>query len=186
MKVRAAIGVAELEGDLSDDQSKEIFAHFGLAVHASNVVECALLNALFTIEVVVKIRSYPDKASWEAAYDHFFETGFTQTFGKLVKRIQDSRKYSDDLISLLDTCKVIRNDLVHRFQRENAEAIYSDSGRAGLIRSYENAVALFGAANEQIEREVLDRYAEMGIDPCWLIQRTEEAMRELVAGTLSI
>ena len=104
MKVRALSGTGYLDNELSSEQSKEVLAHFGLAVHASNVLECAVLNALFVAEVATRIRDFKNKDEWELAYDRFFEKGFAQTFGALVRRARQCARFSDDMIETLEVC----------------------------------------------------------------------------------
>lgn len=185
MIVRPLSGTGYLDDALTIEQSKEVFANFGLAVHASNVLEYAVLNALFVVEVMAEIRSYKDEASWHAAYDTFFDRGFSQPFGTLLSRLKNCGKYSLDLIEMLEACKKVRNHLVHHSQREGAEAIYSDLGRKELIESYENAVSLFEAANDQIEIEIASRQEAMGMDMTLFAKRVEEAMQQLVDPSIS-
>jgi hypothetical protein len=181
LKVRLFPGTGALDDALTTEQSKEIFANFGLAVHASNVVEFAVLNALCTVELLAQIKSFRNREEWESAYDTFFEIGFAQTFGRLVRRIKDCGKYSTELVEMLESCQTARNHLVHHSQREGAEAIYSSSGRAALVETYENAVTLFDATNEQIEKEIVEQQSAIGIDTSRFADRVEELMQELVS-----
>ncbi|MHA3842055.1 hypothetical protein ACX0GZ_12640 [Sphingomonas aestuarii] len=148
VKVRPFSATGYIDDSLSNEQSKEVMANFGLAVHASCVVEYAVLNALFMVEIFPRIRSYSNKAAWEQAYDEFYDEGFSQTFGKLVRRLKSSGKFSPDLSEILDACTIVRNNLVHHVQRDKAADIFSASGRAELIELYENSVSLFEAAND--------------------------------------
>ncbi|MEQ1539501.1 MAG: hypothetical protein ABL928_11295 [Sphingorhabdus sp.] len=168
-----------MDDRLTVEQSKEVFANLGLAVHASNVLEYASLHALFTVEMVSKMRSFSSAAAWEAAYDKFFDEGFSMPFGVIVKRIKATSEFSSELLDLLDTCKVVRNNLVHHFQRDHAEQIYSEEGRSTLISSYENAVAIFDVANNLLEDEVRELQVKFGVDVDKLSLRIEDEMQKL-------
>jgi hypothetical protein len=180
VRVRPLSGTGYFDDALSVEQSKEVFAHFGLAVHASNVLEHAVLNAIFGVEIAANIRKFNSLEEWGQAYDKFFEKGFAQTFGKLVRRLSDLEVFSKDLVETLRICKDVRNNLVHHAQRDAADAFYSEAGRSDLMSSYMNAVSLFEVANDQVEDELYVLFKKNGIDTDWLACRIEDGMRELI------
>lgn len=181
MIVRPLSGTGYSDDALLVEQSKEMFAHFGLAVHASNILETAVLNALFAAELGTRILTFRNREEWEGAYDAFYKNGLMQTFGKLVRRISAFPAFTQNLIDTLFVCKDVRNNLVHHMQRDAAEMIYSDAGRGELIASYLNAVRLFEVTSEQVERELHNLFVAIGVDTDMLARRIEDDMRRLVA-----
>ena len=168
-------GQIELGQELSVDDSKEVFAAFGLAIHVANVLEFAMLNALFLDDVVPQLDRFKTPDSWADAYDTFFEKGYKLTFGDMVKTIATKGNLDKDSLETLQSCNQVRNHLAHRFMREQAEFFFTPEGRKGMIDSCENAVTLFEVARNDIENfcelkvcAVGDRPSKMGpADRSW-------------------
>jgi hypothetical protein len=178
--VGTGTGWIDLGIDLSVEESKEIFANFGLAIHVSNVLESAILNTIFLIELVPNRHQYPSAESWPEAVDHFFDVGHQLTLGNLVKRITDLDVLNADEVETLNDCTKVRNHLAHRFMREQAEFIYSVNGRQQIISSCENAVALFEVAHNQIGRVTEEQMQRLGIDAVLFEKKINQGMKELI------
>lgn len=181
MKARAATGSIDGSAELTTEESKEVFANFGLAIHVSNILEFAMLNALFAVELFPKMRSFESVDEWNGAFDQFYDHGYAQTFGNLLRNIKKSEEFPRHLLELLEVCKEVRDNLSHRFMRESAELFFSETGRQLMIQSCENAVSLFGSANNELEEHLSKKYADLGVDMERFEQRITEGMEELIS-----
>lgn len=173
----SAFNVADL---LEDEQAKEAFAHFGLAIHVSNILEHAIVNALLIFEMLPTMTSYKNSDEWSGAIDEFFDNKFSLTFGNLLKQLLAKGKLSGDLVEMLESAKTVRDYLVHHFQRESSELFFSQSGRESIIQQCEHAVALFKQTDVELDLEMLPIRKAMGFDEDWFTTATEAAMREMV------
>jgi hypothetical protein len=178
--VGTGTGWIDIGIDLDVQESKEIFANFGLAIHVSNVLESAILHTLFLIELVPNRDQYPSTKFWTVAVDRFFDAGHQLTFGSLVRRIIDLDVLNADEVETLKACTKVRNHLAHRFMREQAEFMYDVNGRRQIISSCENAVALFEAAHIQMHKFTDELMKHLGIDADLFEKNIEQGMRELI------
>ena len=181
MKFTAGYSAFEVEDLLEDEQAKEAFAHFGLAIHVSNILEHAVVNALLIFELLPTITSFNDRADWSIAVDKFFDEKFSFTFGTLLKQLLGKDELSSDLVEMLESAKVVRNYLVHHFQRETSELFFSQTGRESIVQQCQNAVDLFKQTDVELEQEMLPIRKAMGFDEDWFVEATEAAMQAMVA-----
>ena len=178
MKFRAGYIAVELDGMLEDDQVKEVFAHFGLAIHVGNVMEQSALNAQFTSDLLSKIREFESKEEWECAYDEFYARNSKLTFGQLVGRIKNSGRFSDKLNATLTHAKTVRNHLVHHFQFESAELMITRHGRSSMIEECSRAIQLFDIVDQDLERELAELRTSFGVSNDWLYQKYESTLKQ--------
>lgn len=129
---------------------------------------------------VQKYFDYKSTKQWDDAYDKFFEDAFALTFGNLAKRLIGREEVSSDTVEIINSAKIVRDNLVHRFTKETAELIYSEEGRNQLVSNCENAVALFEACHNEIENIVKVKFENLGIDARAWSERIEQGMQSLV------
>ncbi|HTU55846.1 MAG TPA: hypothetical protein VMF62_17915, partial [Acetobacteraceae bacterium] len=67
----------------TEDEVKELYAHFGLAFYCSNVLEHAVANALLVLELLEGRLGAKTKIELEKMVDQHFAVSFDQTLGKL-------------------------------------------------------------------------------------------------------
>jgi hypothetical protein len=187
MRARLDIGTGNLTfgTEFSVEDSKEIFANFGLAIHVSNVLEASILHALFMYKIAPMRHQFGSIEEWDAAYDNFYETGFAKTFGNLIKEVCATNFLTDDEVETLKACKTIRDNLVHRFMRENAESIYTRAGREQMIAQCEGSVAIFEAAHDLIEAACERQLDVLGVDKARWRAKIEEGMDRLIKDGLN-
>ena len=181
VKLRAAYSGAKLAGALDDEDAKELFAHFGLAIHVANILEFGMLQALFVLEIVPRVHDFKTLEEWGSAHDNFFVKGFKQTYGDLLIRLDKTAKVSAEMMLMLSEAKRTRNHLVHHFQRQSADVIFSSKGRIAVIEACNAAVGLFNDADKRLYAELAPIRQELGVDDAWFEKRVREQMDEFTA-----
>jgi len=150
--------------DPDDDESKEVYAHFGLAYYCSCVLEHGVANALFILELMGKRREVKTQEEWETLVDNHFENSFAQTLGRLKNQVVRHRARIAALSSLLtdlDKCVQERNFLAHHFWREYAIYWFTSDGRHAMVQRLEAARDLFSDTDKKFEaaiRPIAERY----------------------------
>ena len=181
MKLRAAYSGAGLSDTLDDADAKELFAHFGLAIHVANILEYGMLHALFILEMLPQVQDFKSTEAWGLAHDEFFEKGFKDTYGDLLKRLERTKKVSAEMMLMLSRAKDTRNFLVHHFQRESSDLIFSSNGRAAVIDECIAAVGLFDDADKRLYAELAPIRKKLGLDDVWFETRVREQMDKFTA-----
>jgi hypothetical protein len=181
VKLRAGYSGAELTGAFDDDDAKELFAYFGLAIHVANILEYGVLQALFVLDMLPRVREFESAEQWGKAHDEFFDEGFKQTYGNLLKRLDKSAEISTDMMSMLSQTKKTRDYLVHHFQRESADTIFSIKGRTKALETCRIAIDLFDSADKKLYTEFAPVRKRLGVDDAWFEKRVREEMDKIIA-----
>lgn len=105
-----------MESPFESPEHREAFARYGRVHYAIQILEYELVNTFSVVSLLPERRTTEDKA-WEGRLDAFFDTGFTHTFGTMLKKIGKTGLLPDKLMTRLETCKEERDFLVHRFFR---------------------------------------------------------------------
>ena len=72
-----------------DEQCREVYAKFGLAIYFAQVIEYGVLNLIICIRATQKrIFTLDD-------YDSLFSIGMSKTMGQLINEIKNEYKFSD-------------------------------------------------------------------------------------------
>ena len=165
---------------LSDEQAKDIYANFGRAIYAANILEHGIANALFVLKLLPKMRDFNSITEWGDAVESFFATCFEKTFGSLAKDLYGIGVIPPETIDLIQSTVTVRNFLVHHFNRENAHLFYTDEGRAELREQCTNALRLFDIADTELEAIIAPVRAEHGVDNAWLQQKYQDSLKSLL------
>jgi len=118
--------------ELTDDEAKELYAHFGRAFYHSNVLEHGVVNAIYVLDVLKKREGAETRDEWEALADKHFIGSFAKTLGRLKNELTQHRERSLTLASIitdLGKCVKERNFLAHHFWREHATHWFTRKGR---------------------------------------------------------
>ena len=164
-----------------DAQTRDVYAHFGLAIFLAQCLEHGIVNALIYAKLMPKElkrykRRHPppfDKTEFESRYDLFMEQNFDQTIGALVRLLRETTTVPADLDATLIEAKDARNFLAHAYFRDRAEHFISRVGRASMIAELERVQKLFVNADDELRalvkplaaqagftQEILDRYQD--------------------------
>ena len=141
---------------MTDDEVSEhvktVYAHFGLAIYLSQVLEHGLVNALFVMDLVPRAGAVATRDTWPRKSDAFFDEQFRKTLGRMIESLRTVAKVPTTLEGLLAKALDRRNWLAHDYFRERAEDFMSARGRNRMIEELEEAQALFRTADEELDK----------------------------------
>ena len=150
-----------MSGDLDedDDQAREMYAGFGLAMYYAQVLERALANAITmaqTTRAEFGTRTDSDGAT-------FSKPG--AVVDKLVDRLGPFVADDVDLVADLEKALDLRTEFAHHFFWKHVVDADSREGRERMIAESEEAKDRFWSTTERLE-PVLRRFLEsLGISP---------------------
>ena len=135
-----------------DDQTKEVYARFGLALYYAQVLEHGLVNALVALNLIPERRHLAKSSqAWAKEVDAFMDEQFESTMGQLLRDLRTLGPVPKGLdIALLDSLRS-RNWLAHGFFRDRAEEFMSMTGRTRMCEEVDACRALFQESDRQLE-----------------------------------
>ena len=156
-----------------DAQTREVYAHFGLAIYLAQCLEHGIVNALLYAKLMPKeLKRYKrrrplpfDRTGFESRFDLFMEQNFDQTIGALVRLLRETTTVPANLDAELIEAKDARNFLAHGYFRDRAEAFVSRVGRASMIAELERLQKLFVHADDELRAVVEPFAAQSGFTP---------------------
>ena len=98
-----------------DEQTRDVYAHYGLAMYLAQTLEHGIVNAL----VILRL---PEKDKYTRQdIDEFMEGRFQKTLGALLKHLKSEVELPSDLEPTLTEALNRRNYLAHHYFRGKAE-----------------------------------------------------------------
>lgn len=164
--------------DEDGEHHKTVYAHFGVAIYLSQVLEHALANALLILDLVPQAQKVATPASWPEKVDSFYDSQFRRTLGSLIRRLGELATVPLELENLLAQALDKRNWLSHHYFRERATEFFSVSGRDKMIAELEDAQSLFRAADTALETVVKPLRQRYGYSDEILAKLEEEMLTE--------
>lgn len=138
-----------------DEHVKTVYAHFGLAIYFSQVLEHGLVNALVFIDLLPRRAGRPvPKKEWIKEFDSFMDQHFETTLGKMIRSLKGVISVPDELESLLATALKKRNFLAHHYFKERAAEFMTITGRDEIISELQEAQMLFDQADDKLDEVV--------------------------------
>lgn len=132
--------------DAADEETREVYARYGLAMYFAQVVEHAIVNLMIALRL-------PERGTLtNRDIDHFMDAAFAMTFGRLSKELRRLGQPTHFLQQDLDQARDMRNWLAHRYFRDRAVQFMSPAGRAVMLQELNDATNLFLQVNERLER----------------------------------
>jgi hypothetical protein len=169
--------------DISADEAKEIYAHYGLAIYCSSVLEHGAANALLVLELFEGRGGAKTKTEWESLVDKHYEESFARTLGQLIKRLSEHHAATvSTLVPDLKNCVTKRNFLVHHFWREHALHWFTSEGRAAMAAELEEARELFSSTDKKLEAVIEPIEKQRGVTDELIRAMREAEMREALKG----
>jgi len=160
-----------------EEEVKEVYARFGLALYCAQVLEHGIVNALIVVDLIPsrrhRVRSIEE---WESLLDSYADSHFALTMGKLVRDLRSVTPVSPDLEDLLGQALAKRNWLAHGFFRERATEFMDSSGREQMLTEIDECRAVFEAADQLIEVVLGPLRAAAGITD----EIVERALEDLI------
>ena len=145
-------------------QFKEICAYYGAAMHMAQVLEHGIVNALFFLDFLPRIKSeWTDKE-----YEEFFDGNFSKTFGTLVNSLKKVTTVPEAFDDLIRRSNKRRNYLAHTFFRENMDVLYA-GGFDEIVTRLNDDIELFREADAALTVILEPLWLENG----WTIERIE-------------
>lgn len=138
-----------------DEQHKEVFARFGLAMFTAQVLEHAIVNALVLCDLIPTQRGkVPSQEAWSFEVDQFMDGHFENTMARLIKALGQAATLSEGLTQSLEQSLRMRNFLAHRYFRERDTIWLTEEGRNSMIAELQEARELFRKTDDLIEEMV--------------------------------
>jgi hypothetical protein len=132
--------------DAADEEAREVYARYGLAMYFAQVVERAIVNLMIALRL-------PERgALTRRDIDQFMDEAFTMTFGRLLQELRRMGQSTHFLQRDLDYARDMRNWLAHRYFRDRAVQFMSPAGRVVMLQELDDATKLFLQVNEHLER----------------------------------
>lgn len=138
--------------------TREVYAHFGLALYAAQVLEHGIINLV--LYTGVHDGSY---RTWEQAEAADAEL-VKRTMGKLRRALVDQRPDVAHLEELLARAVDLRNFLAHRYFRERSAAFMTEDGRNQMIEELDKAAAFFREVDAELAPLTRQAIEAMGLD----------------------
>lgn len=143
---------------LDSDQSRELFAYFGLAVYYSQALEQQLANLLMLIKL------YKGQVPSEEDFAQLYQRKLSSSLGQLVQEIQHYFPFSEEETLQLKEVWKQRNHIVHDYFKERIHETFSPAGRSRMIRE----LSAFRDQAQALERKLQgysrEMYAKLGLD----------------------
>lgn len=161
--------------DERDIETREVYAHAGLALYLAQCLEHEVINSLGLAECIRLLRTnWPSTESEIAEYqthvDRAWDEAFQQTLGKLVSSLGGSGiQIPASLISDLHASLNARNRLVHRYFREQAGMWFTSEGRSSMAEELKAMQEQFSRTDRELHEATSKIRSSLGI--------TEEAVR---------
>ena len=154
--------------DFENEQVREVYSRFGLAMFMAQVLEHGMVNALLVLRFLPTMKDHADQSSWDEAFERFYDAELAKTFGNMARALEQTGAFSPDLIKRLRAAKVHRDRLAHRFFREHDMDFMTRSGRTKMIAECEELIELFHGIDREVEGIVTPQRTRFGITPEWI------------------
>lgn len=157
------------------DDPKEIYAYFGLAAFAANLLESSLIN--WTVALRLGNLSGTKRQDFETAFGHFEK----RTLGQLLRATRELTAVPTDLDSVLTKALSERNRLIHHFFREHAVNATHPAGQKVIIGELSSMIKTFDHADALITPIYLSIWEHFGVNETIIQQELAELLRETEA-----
>jgi hypothetical protein len=162
---------------IQNDDEKEVFARFGLALFMAQVLEHELVNTLTVLRLLPTRELISDADAWAKSVDEFMDAQHANTFGTVLRALEKTNLIPNELFHGLEVCRAHRDYLAHNFFRGYANAFMTPQGRKRMLERVDRAREAFSASNIAMEAFKSPLMQRFGITPAAL-----EREYELLAG----
>jgi len=154
------------------DDPKEMYAFFGLAAYAANLLESSFIN--WTVALRLGNVSGATRQDFDTAFSHFQ----TRTLGQLLTATRSLTSVPAELDSVLAKSLSERNRLVHHFFREHAANAMHPAGQRVVIGELSSMIELFDHADALVTPIYLSLWEQFGVDDAMIQQELANVLRE--------
>ncbi|MGH7812631.1 MAG: hypothetical protein ACREQI_01330 [Candidatus Binataceae bacterium] len=123
--------------DKDDAETREVYAHAGLALYLAQCLEHGIVNSLVLAQMEELHAKLPAArgriTDYKADMDRLWNEEFQKTFGQLINSLSSTGiKIPRSLESDLRESLRLRNQLVHHYFRDRADSWFSSDGRRSM------------------------------------------------------
>jgi len=142
-----------------DDQTREVYAKYGLAMYLAQVIEHGLAN------LVLYAGTFHRIVTDETHVDALLDEMFSKTMGGQLHAVLGLIEFSEDQIERLQQVQKKRNMLAHSFWRERVGKTGSQAGRNDLLAELDAICEEFGTVNTEMDWMAMALMGLQGITP---------------------
>jgi hypothetical protein len=137
---------------------KEVYAFFGLAVYAANLLESSFIN--WTVALRLGTISGATRHDFDTAFSHFE----SRTLGQLLKATHVLTEVPADANIVLNKSLSDRNRLVHHFFRDHAANAMHPAGLRVMIAELSSMIETFNHADALVTPIYQSLWERFGVD----------------------
>ncbi|OBZ18246.1 hypothetical protein A8L34_01260 [Bacillus sp. FJAT-27264] len=145
------------------EQSKELFAYFGLAVYYCQALEQQLTNLL----LLTKLSQ--GKTPTEADLTDLYQRKLSNSLGQLIKEIQHHFPFSEEETAQLQEVWKQRNHIVHDYFKERIQETFTSAGRSQMLRELKRFKNKACKLEKTLQGYCTELYAKLGLEEEHLI-----------------
>ncbi len=139
--------------DKSEQQCKDVYAHYGLAMSSAQCLEQAIIVQIMFLDYMPNaVVSFKTKEKWVHDFDKFMEDASSKTMGKLLGKLQELGIPCDKLGQDLKVAVKKRNWLAHGYFSDRAMEFMNEEGRLAMILELETTHAYFKEVEGKVNR----------------------------------
>lgn len=158
----------EHENEDEDGKSKNVYAYFGLAVYHGQLLEESFFLMLLKSSLVSnKLKTNEDINCF---IDRVEKS--KKTMGNFINEVKQVCNLPEDIKSELNLLLDKRNDLVHKYFKENIIKFYSEIGQREMLEYFCDFIDRSNKIQQKLECYYYHHFKEMGL--------TEEIIRQLM------
>ena len=154
------------------DDPKEIYAFFGLAVYAANILESSFIN--WTVALRLGTISGATRQDFDTVFAHFEK----RTFGQLLKATHMLTAVPAGIEIVLNESLSERNRLIHKFFREHAANATHPAGQKEMIVELSSMIELFNHADSLVTPIYQSLWERFGVDEAMVERELANLIRE--------
>lgn len=128
-----------------NEQTREVYARYGLTMYMAQCVEIGLVNLLTFV-----YEAGPTKLTIKDV-DKLFNELQNKTLGTLIKKLEKSTKVPKSLKRDLKFALKNRNWLAHQYFFDRAEHFFTSDGRSKMLKELDNIFTRLERLNSELE-----------------------------------
>ncbi|MEC0173361.1 hypothetical protein P4H83_00585 [Paenibacillus favisporus] len=141
-----------------EQQSKELFAYFGLAVYYSQALEQQLTNLLMLMKLS------KGEVPSEEELTELYRRKLSSSLGQLVNEIRHHFPFTEEETLLLKEVWKQRNYIVHDYFKERIKETFTPDGRARMIRELTAFRDQAQELEQKLQRYTNELYVKLGLE----------------------
>lgn len=157
--------------DAANEETKDVYAHFGLAMYFAQVLEHGVVNTMVLARMKERHRTT------RAEIDSFMDTQFERTLGQMLRELGQHLAVPSSVEPVLRDALKKRNWLAHHYFRQRSVEFMNAKGRSAMLQELREATILFRAADDALSELTREVQLKLGIDDAAI----EREMKELLS-----